>query len=91
MSKNIAKILDSFNTQIDEAIDNVEKVNSFLEQLANDFNDFANVFSQSQKESKSIGESLTQNSLAISEQIKVVDDLAYRINTIIRRLRRLLM
>ncbi len=82
MTKNIGKILDDFNAKIDEAVDSVENVKDFLETLANDFNEFASVFSQSQEESNSIGESLAQNSLAINEQIKVVDDLAYRINTI---------
>ncbi len=82
MTKNINKILDTFNTKIEEAVENVENVNSFLETLANDFNDFALLFSKSQNEANSIGESLAQNSLAISEQIKVVDDLAYRINVI---------
>jgi methyl-accepting chemotaxis protein len=82
MTKNINKILDSFNTKIEEAVESVENVNSFLETLTKDFNEFANVFSQSQEESNSIGESLSQNSLAISEQMKVVDDLAYRISTI---------
>ncbi|MGC8706704.1 MAG: methyl-accepting chemotaxis protein [Desulfurella sp.] len=82
MTKNINKILDTFNSKIEEAVENVENVNNFLETLANDFNEFASLFSQSQKESNSIGEALAQNSLAISEQIKVVDDLAYRINII---------
>ncbi|WP_291490485.1 methyl-accepting chemotaxis protein, partial [Desulfurella sp.] len=82
MTKNINKILDTFNSKIEEAVENVENVNNFLETLANDFNEFAGLFSQSQKESNSIGEALAQNSLAISEQIKVVDDLAYRINII---------
>ncbi|MGB9755505.1 MAG: methyl-accepting chemotaxis protein [Desulfurella sp.] len=82
MTKNIGKILDNFNNKIEAAVESVENVNSFLEALANDFNEFASVFSESQKESNSISESLSQNSLAISEQIKVVDDLAYRINTI---------
>lgn len=82
MTKNIGKILDNFNNKIEIAVESVENVNSFLEALANDFNEFVSVFSESQKESNSISESLAQNSLAISEQIKVVDDLAYRINTI---------
>lgn len=82
MTKNIGKILDNFNNKIEIAVESVENVNSFLEALASDFNEFASVFSESQKESNSISESLAQNSLAISEQIKVVDDLAYRINTI---------
>lgn len=82
MTKNINKILDNFNAKIEEAVESVENVSSFLETLANDFNEFASLFSESQKESNSIGESLSQNSLAISEQIKVVDDLAYRISVI---------
>ncbi|WP_035588340.1 methyl-accepting chemotaxis protein [Hippea jasoniae] len=91
ITDNIQDVLYDFNNKLLSTVEKVESVKGFLDQLRQDFNDFADIFLKINDKSNEIAESLNENSLAINEHAEVIDDLTARIvkiyellNTVIR-------
>ncbi len=90
LTNNIQSILRVFNQKLDYTADKVGSVYEFLEDLSNDFNEFANIFININTDSNEIAESLNENNLAINEHAEVIDDLTRRIIDIYELLSRII-